>query len=155
MLANQSSWVVGIVTTVVVALVVVFHYEAIQWLNRWHCERHKHYGHRHHTRPLVLMTMFVLLVAHVVEIWLFGMALWLLVRTEGYGTITGYDELNMLDCVYFSAANYTTVGWGDLIAVGDVRFLAGTEALVGFMMITWSASFSYLVMNRAWGDAKE
>lgn len=26
--------------------------------------------------------------------------------------------------------------------------LAGTEALVGFMMITWSASFGYLVMVR-------
>lgn len=148
----HSPLITVVATTLVVALVVVFHYEVIQWLNRWHGERHKRFGRNHRTRPIVLLTMFVLLLAHVVEIWLFGFAFWLLLGFEGYGVIQGYGDLSLLDCVYFSAANYTTVGWGDLSAAGDIRFLAGTEALVGFMMITWSASFSYLVMNRAWGS---
>ena len=47
--------------------------------------------------------------------------------------------------------NYTTVGWGDLSSIGPLRILAGAEALLGFMLITWSASFTYLVMARTWG----
>ncbi len=147
-----SEWIVVLVTTLVVSLVIIFHYEVIQLLNRWHSHRHRRFGRNHRTRPIVLMTMFVLLLAHVVEIWLFGLAFWGLSAQAGYGVIHGYSRLGLLDCVYFSVANYTTVGWGDLTAAGDIRFLAGTEALVGFMMITWSASFSYLVMNRAWGS---
>lgn len=143
---------VVMVTAAVVGLVVVFHYEVIKLLNRW-CPNysHKRRGIKRE-RPATLIMMFTLLFAHVVEIWLFGLAFWWLLGNEGFGEISGYQDLNLLDCVYFSAATYTTVGWGDLSAIGHVRFLAGTEALVGFMMITWSASFGYLIMARTLGD---
>jgi hypothetical protein len=45
---------------------------------------------------------------------------------------------------------YTTVGFGDVSPVGPIRFLAGTSALTGFVMITWSASFTFLEMERFW-----
>ena len=73
----------------------------------------------------------------------------------GLVVVFHYEVISLLDSVYFSAATYTTVGWGDLAATGHIRFLAGTEALVGFMMITWSASFSYLIMARAWGSEND
>lgn len=53
--------------------------------------------------------------------------------------------------MYFSAITYTTVGFGDFVPTGPVRFLAGTEALTGFLLITWSASFTFLEMRRYWG----
>ena len=56
-----------------------------------------------------------------------------------------------LDFVYFSAITYTTVGFGDYVPTGPIRFLAGTEALTGFLLITWSASFTFLEMQRYWG----
>lgn len=139
------------VTALVVSLVIVFHFEVIQLLNRY-CPSQKLSSSREfRNRPIILATMFVLLIAHVVEIWLFGVAFWYLLAQDGLGAIDGYAHLSLLDSVYFSAATYTTVGWGDLAASGHIRFLAGTEALVGFMMITWSASFSYLIMGRTWG----
>jgi hypothetical protein len=45
---------------------------------------------------------------------------------------------------------YTTLGFGDIVPVGPVRFLTSVEALTGFVLITWSASFTYLEMNRFW-----
>lgn len=42
----------------------------------------------------------------------------------------------------------------DLVATGHIRFLAGTESLLGFMMITWSAFFSHLIMARTWGERR-
>jgi hypothetical protein len=151
-LITDSQFITVLVTALVVGLVVVFHYEVIQQLNRW-SPRHPSPKHRH--RPIILATMFALLFAHIIEIWLFGVAFWGLLSQPGYGVISGYDHISLLDSVYFSAATYTTVGWGDLAATGHIRFLAGTEALVGFMMITWSASFSYLIMARAWGNESD
>lgn len=148
----EGELVVVSVTALVVSLVVVFHFEVIQLLNRFCPSEPPSSPRQFRNRPIILGTMFALLIAHVVEIWLFGTAFWYLLDHGEYGTITGYSHLSLLDCVYFSASTYTTVGWGDLVASGDVRFLAGTESLVGFMMITWSASFSYLIMARAWGN---
>ncbi|HAD31665.1 MULTISPECIES: ion channel [unclassified Methylophaga] len=151
---TDAQVVTVLVTALVVGLVVVFHYEVIQQLNRW-CPNHPSRTAKHRHRPIILATMFVLLFAHIIEIWLFGVAFWGLLSQTGYGYISGYEHISLLDSVYFSAATYTTVGWGDLAATGHIRFLAGTEALVGFMMITWSASFSYLIMARAWGSEND
>lgn len=155
MFSMEPELTVVLVTAIAVSIVVVFHYEVIQLLNRWFPSQHRKLLGEIRHRPVILATMFILLFAHVAEIWLFGATFWMLLRQEGYGAISGYDPIGLLDCVYFSAATYTTVGWGDLSASGHIRFLAGTEALVGFMMITWSASFSYLIMARAWGRGAE
>ena len=124
---TDAQVVTVLVTALVVGLVVVFHYEVIQQLNRW-CPNHPSRTAKHRHRPIILATMFVLLFAHIIEIWLFGVAFWGLLSQTGYGYISGYEHISLLDSVYFSAATYTTVGWGDLAATGHIRFLAGTEA---------------------------
>ena len=43
---------------------------------------------------------------------------------------------------------YTTVGFGDIAPLGPVRLLVGIEALAGLVLITWSASFTFLIMQR-------
>ncbi len=91
-----------------------------------------------------------LFLAHVVEIWLFGVLSWLLGNLEGGGTITGQSLSGLPDYVYFSAVTYTTLGYGEVYPVGPMRFIFGTEALIGFMLITWSASVTFLQMQRFW-----
>ena len=92
-----------------------------------------------------------MLTVHVVEIWIFGLAFFLLQSAgPAFGEIRGISPDSLVDHVYFSAVTFTTVGFGDVIPAGPVRFLAGTEALCGFVLITWSASFTYLEMNRFW-----
>ncbi|WP_220338234.1 potassium channel family protein [Wenzhouxiangella sediminis] len=150
---GSAEWTIVLTTALVVMLAVVLHFEVIFGLNRWGAGRRiASRGRNHHHRPTLLLVMFALLLAHVAEIWLFGLAYSVLLSDPSYGGIEGYESLDFLDCVYFSATTYTTVGWGDLFATGPIRFLAGTEALVGFMLITWSASFVYLIMARTWGQ---
>ncbi len=45
---------------------------------------------------------------------------------------------------------FTTVGYGDIVAHGHLRYLSGLEALTGFVLITWSASFLFLEMQKYW-----
>jgi hypothetical protein len=86
-------------------------------------------------------------------IWIpaiFGFGIYFAVQVPGLGHLVGAEPLLLLDAVYASATTYSTLGYGDLVPRGALRFLFGTEALVGFLMITWSASFAYLEMQRFW-----
>jgi hypothetical protein len=65
------------------------------------------------------------------------------------GALSGGSP-GLLDAVYFSAVTYSTVGYGDMVPLGPIRFLAGTQSLVGLVLITWSASFTFLEMERFW-----
>ena len=138
---------VVVATLAVLALCVLVHYEGLVLTQR---RIARESGHR---RIKVLHAMFLLILVHVVEIWIFGMAYGLLLRWPECGSIAGSAvPLHLFDYVYFSAMSYTTVGFGDLAPVGPIRFLSATEALVGLMLITWSASFTYLEMERYWRD---
>ncbi|TDT41388.1 ion channel [Halospina denitrificans] len=104
-----------------------------------------------HAAATVILMVLGLFVAHVVEIWLFGILSWTLVQFEGAGAVVGQqDVMTVLDHVYFSAVSYTTLGYGEVYPVGPIRFIFGTEALTGFMLITWSASITFLEMQRFW-----
>ena len=43
-----------------------------------------------------------------------------------------------------------SVGFGDLSPVGPIRLVSGLESLTGLLLITWSASFTYLEMHQHW-----
>lgn len=46
--------------------------------------------------------------------------------------------------------NRPSLGLGDLIPSGAIRFLTGMAALSGFMLMFWSASFTFIEMQRFW-----
>jgi hypothetical protein len=103
-----------------------------------------------HLRVKVLQTILMVIALHVVEIWIFGMAFWLLLLWPECGAIAGQESVYFFDYIYLSAMSFSTVGFGDVTPVGPIRFLAATEALAGFVLITWSASFTYLEMQKYW-----
>jgi hypothetical protein len=45
---------------------------------------------------------------------------------------------------------FTTLGTGDLVVSGPLRLIAGVESLNGLVLIGWSASFTYLSMEKFW-----
>lgn len=132
-----------------VALCVLVHYEGLLLTSRGL----QHIGGQQ--RVKVLYGIFSMLILHVAEIWIFGAIIWILLHWPACGHIvSGVSKelgmLGLLDSVYLSAITYTTVGFGDVVPVGPIRFITGMEALTGFLMIGWSASFTYLEMERFW-----
>jgi ion channel len=103
---------------------------------------------RHRFR--IVLGVFLALLAHTAEIWIFGYAFYLMNNDPGWGSLTGQTDGSLLDCVYFSFTCYSTLGVGDIVPVGDLRFLAGLESLTGLVLVTWTASFLYLEMTRYW-----
>lgn len=128
-----------------VALCVLVHYEGLLLASRALGTRRG--GAR---RIKVLYAMGIVILLHTLEIWIFGVTYWLLLQWPECGTLGGQESLHFFDTVYFSATTFSTLGVGDLAPVGPVRFLTGTESVLGLLLIAWSASFTYLEMERFW-----
>jgi hypothetical protein len=103
-------------------------------------------------RSRVLIVIGGVLVAHVLEIILYAVAYWLIHDFSDHGSIAGELVGGPMDFFYISATSYTTLGVGDIYPRGALRLLVGVEALNGFVLIGWSASFTYLAMEKLWGE---
>lgn len=102
-------------------------------------------------RPMMLV-MTSIFLTHVAEIALFAAA-YSIMGSTGLGQLSGAYQSTPIDYFYFSIATYSTLGIGDIFPDGAMRMVAGIEALAGLVLIAWSASFTYLMMERLW--AKE
>jgi len=90
------------------------------------------------SRGKLLVVIFATFLAHAVEILLYALAVYLL----------GNFSFNV--SLYFSAETYTSLGYGDVVPTGDLRLVAGVEALNGLLLIGWSASYTFIAMERFW-----
>jgi hypothetical protein len=127
-----------------VALTVIVHYESLRAISSITANL----GIPH--RALSLVVIAGVLLAHLIEICLFAAGFFLMHTRLGLGAIAGDFNGTTLDYFYFSATTYSTLGVGDLFPTGAIRLVAGIEALTGFVLIGWSASFTYLTMQRSW-----
>ncbi len=139
---------ITLVNLVVVAVVVLIHYEALNLLAISRLRS------RAHHRLRIVLDVFGVLLAHCLEIWIFAAVYYWLMQVGGFGgleLLTG-SVIEFADCLYYSFTTYTTLGYGDVVPIGQLRYLAGIESLTGLVLITWSASFLFLQMQRHWPD---
>lgn len=123
---------------------VVVHYEGFAVLTRLIGRLE---GRR---RPRILVLILSLFALHLFEVLLYAAVYTALGNFPSFGDIEGLGRRAFADAAYFSLVTYTTVGFGDLVPTGPMRLLAGSEALTGFVLITWSASFTFYEMERLW-----
>lgn len=139
---------ITLINIMLVAVAVGIHYEmlyqASRMIHRW-C--------RHH-RQRILIGVFIALGAHTLEVWLFAFGYWLMHHQGGLGQLIGNFDGSLLDATYFSFTSYTTLGLGDIEPTGLLRHTVGLEALTGLVLITWTASFLFVEMQRYWNDSR-
>ena len=101
-------------------------------------------------RVRILAVVLMTFVGHTVAVWIYAGAYWLLVLWIGDDAFEGTPVKTFQDCLYFSVVTYTSLGFGDQVPTSHTRMIAGVEALNGLLLIGWSASFTYLAMERYW-----
>jgi len=89
-------------------------------------------------------------VSHLVQIVLYATAYYMLRDRFGLGGFGGHFRDAFSTFIYFSAESYTSLGMGDIFPIGSLRLLTGIETLTGLLMVSWTASFTYLEMQRYW-----
>ena len=103
-------------------------------------------------RAQILAIIAMVFVAHLVEVGLYMATYFACHNWWDLGGIHGDTEGGLVDYFYFSITTFTTLGFGDVQPRGPVRLIAGVESLNGLVLIGWSASFTYLSMERFWQD---
>lgn len=125
-----------------VAIVILLHHEVVHSVLGW--------AARSHVPPRVktLVAMVAFILAHNVAIWIFALGYWLGETQLGIGNFAPGVMRGPLDYNFFSAEAYTSVGFDAVFRpTGGIRMIAGMEAVIGLLMIGWSASATYLVLR--------
>jgi len=102
------------------------------------------------TRMRVVAALFGAMASHFGQIAIFAFAYYILRDKFGMGQFGGQFDDIYSSFLYFSAETYTTLGLGDIYPMGPLRLVLGTETLTGLLMVSWTASFTYLEMRRYW-----
>ena len=132
------------INSIVVALVVVIHYEFLYRMTTLMPVIHiKH-------RFRIILGVIGALMAHAIEVWIFALTYYFMCRNGSWGYLEGNFNGSLMDCAYFSFTTFTTLGFGDIYPIGDIRYLIGIESLTGLVLITWTASFLFFEMQRYW-----
>lgn len=135
----------SVFSMLLVMITILLHYEALRLLSIYLPRMHMI-----HPRMRLMLVIIGVFTGHTIEIWLFGIAYYLLEVYFKLGKFGGLITEYFMDYVYFSAVCYTSLGLGDMYPSGMLRMLTGAEALVGLLMIAWSGSFTYLAMEKFW-----
>jgi len=127
-----------------ITAVIFIHFQALRLLSAWH-EATRLPGH---TR--ILLIIFALFAAHVMEAVVFAGGYWAGEDWLRIGLFAGARPVDMMSLLYFSLEAFTTQGIGDIYPIGVLRLVASLEPLAGLVLIGWSASFTFLLMAREW-----
>ena len=93
----------------------------------------------------ILSAFMGLLVLHTIEIIAYAGAYQLILSQGWFGDLEGAYNGSFYDLIYFSGINFVTLGYAEVEAEGAIRMVSMMQALGGFMIITWSATFLYSI----------
>jgi hypothetical protein len=141
---NERMLLTIFIAVLLIVASVVMHYEALRLTSEFIPRLVFHPQRR------ILFVLMSTLFVHIVSISLFALGFFVMSEYLGLGRMHGEFSGSPLDYFYYSATTYTTLGIGDVYAQGPMRLVAGLESLTGLVMISWSATFTYLHMERFW-----
>lgn len=110
--------------------------------------------HKRHPKTVVVVTFVSLLALHTAEFtalaalnhWLFGP----IFPDPFDGPPPGFS-----DTLYVTGIAFTTLGYASLDVVGSYRILLLFQSLLGFMLLTWSATFLFSACQQTWQQEEE
>ncbi|TWT51880.1 Ion channel [Thalassoglobus neptunius] len=134
-------FLICVVSATLVLTCVAIHYNTFTFLATPRDQVHQR------KRWWINVTILGVLMAHILEMLLFSFVYEILSHFPGNGWIQDGDGVRSEDYWYFSFQVYTSLGFGDLIPVGNLRMMTVLETLIGLVLIAWTASFLFVEMQ--------
>ena len=94
------------------------------------------------TGKALILTAFFLLLINILQASLWAMMYFFVPE------ITGFETFEK--ALYFSLVTFTTLGYGDMTIGTSHRLLSGIEAINGILLIGWSTTLMFSMMNQIW-----
>ena len=89
------------------------------------------------------ISIILIIISHFLHVLLFTLLYYLEIDN-----MMGMHDNAYIDLIYYSISTYTTLGIGDIYFTGDARIISGIQAIIGLIMIAWSASHIYLKIKK-------
>jgi hypothetical protein len=134
----------AIISIILVFLTIVVYYELL--LGFWRVLPKLQIN----PRARLMLLIAVIFGGHTITVWIYAIAYWLLEQYTPMGALAENFNQTFFDYLYFSAATYSSLGFGDVYPRYGFRLLAGVEVLNGLILIGCSVSFMYLFMEKFW-----
>lgn len=100
-------------------------------------------------RRKILVVIATALLGHIIEIMLYAVGFWLFLE----GNVSGQSEGALFEqSIYISFESFGSLGTSTGFPIGPLRLLAGSEAVVGLILIGWTTSYTYLAMRELWHE---
>ncbi|XBQ15037.1 MAG: ion channel [Oceanicaulis sp.] len=109
--------------------------------------------HTHELRPMAIFGGMALV--HFIEILAFAGVYGILTTALWPDSFSPSFGGAPMDYIYFSASMFTTLGYAPFVAEGPMRLIAAGQSLLGFMVLTWSATFLYAMASKEWHEIAE
>ena len=146
----QAILVVLLKCGIVLASVSV-HYESLLLLSALLRRKQRWYSERLRAGMMVLGC----LIAHGVEVILFGMGFRILECANQVANLNGVEP-DGFNCIYYSVVVYTSIGFGDVVPISrSMRILTAAEGLTGAILVPWTVSFMFVHMQQFWKSKDE
>jgi len=131
---------VPLLTAVVLAAVAVFatvtlHYETIHRLDI--------YARGRPVYPTLYGVIAAVILLHMAEIALYALLFALADGPLRLGDFKGAGTMGPMDDIYFAAEAYASLGYGDITPTGEMRLIASVAPLNGILLLAWSGSFLF------------
>ena len=123
------------------------HYEAIQRLDRLARRSTGAY-------PALLFVICGLVGLHLVEIGIYAAIFHLADQTLALGDFDGKAFPTSMDYFYYAAEAYASLGYNNVIPIGEMRLVTSIAPLNGLLLLTWSGSFLFSLVEDWRGKAK-
>lgn len=134
-----------IMAAILIAVCTTIHYGALKFSSQF-VTPSRHLGH------CLGVAVGLIVLAQTFEALLYAAGFWFAVHNLEVGNLVSSssgngDALSFMDYFYFSLVNFTTLGRGDLMPNGHLRFMTAMEAFHGFLLITVSGTFVLQIMS--------
>lgn len=133
-----------IISLLLITITIIWHYWWLGKLIQLMPSPKKSHSHFGRSVAILVLLFFV----HVIEILWFSVGFYIARDVFELGGFTSAFKPIFRDYFYYSLVTYSTLGLSEFSPVGHVKVITGIESLTGFIMLTWSATFFYSLINR-------
>jgi hypothetical protein len=106
------------------------------------------------TRARILYAILAAFLVHFIGIALYGGVYFL--GEPALGSLRDatpgetVETIDLIASLYFSGVTYSSIGFGDIVPLGDLRLIAIVEGLNGLVLVGWTVAYSFVAMDEFW-----
>lgn len=122
--------------------IIIFHYWGLRTITQFSKRFSSHF-------MMSISVVVCLFLIHVIEIAWYSLMMYFAYEIWGVSGFQGDVSLSIDDYVHIAASSFTTLGSLTHTPHSELAVIIDSTSLVGFMMLTWSATYYYNIFSNS------